>query len=70
MHVHLDRVLVTDDEQGVAELLELLLEGLAVEVPPFDQEHGAVAELRQLLMDRVVAQSILDRRPARGAADR
>ena len=62
VHVHLDGTRVTDDEQRVAELLQLSLERFAVEFLPFDQEHGAVAELRQLLMDRVVAQVLLDPR--------
>ena len=34
VHVHLDRGRVADDEQRVADLLELLLERLAVEVVP------------------------------------
>ena len=51
--VHLQRRRVTDDEERVAELLELGLERLGVEPGSLDDEDGAVAELRELLVDRV-----------------
>src|SRR5258705_9367532 len=60
--MNLDRARIADDEQGVTELLQLLLERFAIELLPFDEEHRAVAELRQLLVDRVVAQVLLERR--------
>src|SRR5206468_652338 len=53
VHVHLDGGRVSDDEQRVADLFELALERAAIEILALDQEHGAVAELRELPVDRV-----------------
>ena len=46
VHVHLERARVADDEQRVAELLELALERFAVEALALDHEDGAVADTR------------------------
>ena len=46
---------VADDEQRVAEPLELLLERVRVELVALDHERRAVAEARQLLVDRLDA---------------
>ena len=54
--VHLERARVADDEQRVAELLELVLERVAVEPFALDQEDGAVAVARELLVDRLDAE--------------
>ncbi len=62
VHVHLDRARIADDEERIAELLELVFERVPVEVFALDQEDGAVAERRELLMNRLVAQVLLDRR--------
>ena len=59
VHVHLQRRAVADDEQRVAELLELRLERVEIEVVAFDDEDRAVAVLRKLLMDRVDADLLL-----------
>ena len=48
--VHPERAGVADDEQRVAEPLELALQGRRVEIGTLDHEARAVAELRQLLM--------------------
>ena len=50
MDVHPERGRVADDEERVAELLELALEGRRVEAFPLDHERRAVAELRELLV--------------------
>ena len=44
---------VADDEERVAELLELALEHVGVEPGALDDEDRAVAELGELLVDRV-----------------
>ena len=49
----LRRTRVADDEQGIAEPAELVLEPVGVEPVAFDDEDGAVAELGELLMDEV-----------------
>ena len=54
--VHLQRRAVADDEQRVAELLELGFELVGVEALALDDEHGAVAVARQLLVDRFEAE--------------
>ena len=56
--VDLQRGLVADDEQRVAEALELRLEDGRVETVTLDDEDGAVAELRELLVDRVEARLV------------
>src|SRR5581483_6820334 len=50
VHVHLQRALVSDDEQRVADLLELLLEPFAIELRALDEEDRAVAVARELLV--------------------
>ncbi len=49
----LERRPVADDEQGVTELLELRLERVGIELVALDDEDRAVAEGRELLVDRV-----------------
>ena len=56
--VHLERGRVADDEQRVAEPLELALERVGVEPLALDHEHRAVAVLRQLLVDGVEARLV------------
>ena len=51
--VNLERARVADDEERVAQLLELGFERVGVEVLSLDHEDRAVPELRQLLVDRV-----------------
>ena len=75
VHVHLQGGAVADDQQRVADLLELRLERVCVEVVAFDDEHRAVAESRQLLVDRARCRARLvrtgasgDRSPATAAA--
>ena len=51
--VHLQGGGVADDQQGVAQLVQLGLDRLGVELLPFDEESGAVAVARELLVDRV-----------------
>ncbi len=46
--VDLERLGVADDEERVAELLELLLDCVAVQPVPFDDERRAVPVLREL----------------------
>jgi len=46
-------VSVADDEQRVAQRLQLGLEGLPVEPLALDDEDGAIAVARELLVDRV-----------------
>ncbi len=58
--VDLQRRVVADDEQRVAELLQLAFERVGVEVLALDDEDGAVPELRELLMDRVEAELLLE----------
>ena len=62
--VDLQRARVADDEQRVAELLQLRLERVRVEAVALDDEDGAVAVLGQLQVDRVEAGlvRVLDRR--------
>ena len=67
--VHLERRRVADDEQRVAEPLELALERVRVEVVALDDEDRAVAVLGQLLVDRVEADAAPPR-PARPGAPR
>ena len=52
VHVHLQRGAVADDEQRVAEPLELVLQRVGIEVVALHDEDGAVGVLRQLLVDR------------------
>ena len=65
--VHLERARVADDEQRVAEPLELRLERVRVEVVALDDEHGAVAEAGELLVDRVERQLVLSTAGASGS---
>ncbi len=58
MHVHLERRRVPDDEQRVAKRLQLPLERGAVETSPLHQEGRAVAELRELAMDRLQSELV------------
>ena len=51
--VHLQRIAVSDDEQRVAELVELRLERARLELVALDEEDGAVAVARVLLVDRL-----------------
>ena len=60
--VDLERFGIADDEQRVAELEQLGLDRVVVEVLAFDHEHGAVAVLRQLLVNRVDVQLLALRR--------
>ena len=53
VHVHLERRLVTDDEERVAEPPELLLERDGIETVALDDEPRAVPEARELLVDGV-----------------
>ena len=53
VHVHLERRLVTDDEERVAEPPELLLERDGIETVALDDERRAVPETRELLVDGV-----------------
>ena len=63
MDVHLERLRVADDEQGVAEPRELRFDLVRVELVALDHERRAVAVARQLLVDRVRAELLaLDRR--------
>ena len=55
VEVNLERGLVADDEQRVAEPLELRLEPVAIECLSLDHEDGAVAVARGLEVDRVHA---------------
>jgi hypothetical protein len=54
--VDLERGVVADDEERVAEPLQLLLEAVRVEALALDDEDRAVAVLRQLLVDGVDAE--------------
>ena len=63
--VHLERGLVADDDERVAELLELRLEPVAVERVALDDEDGAVAVAGRLEVDRLDAGRRLDRRRGR-----
>ena len=56
VHVHLVCGRVSDDEERIAESLQLALELLAHEAVALDDERRAVAELRELLVDRVDAE--------------
>src|SRR5436305_9536060 len=49
----LERARVADDEQRVAERLELRLQRVLVEIASFDEEDRAIPVRRQLLMDGV-----------------
>ena len=60
VHVHLERGAVADDEQRVPERLELGLELVGVELASLDDEHRAVAVARQLLVDRLEPELLLD----------
>ena len=55
--VDLQRARVADDEQRVAERLELGLERVGVEALALDHEHRAVAVARELLVDRLEARA-------------
>ena len=52
VHVHLQRGTVADDEERVAERLEVALEVVRVEVFALEDEDGAIPVARQLLVDR------------------
>ena len=56
--VHLQGARVADDEQRVAEPLQLRLERVRVELLALDEDDRAVAVARQLLMDRVESDSL------------
>ncbi len=61
--VHLERGRIADHEKRVADLLELALERLLSRVLALDHEHGAVAVLGELQVDRVEPERLgLDRR--------
>ncbi len=63
VHVHLERARVADDEQRVADPLQLALETVGVEPVALHHEDGAVAVLRELLVDRLDAElAIVHRR--------
>ena len=49
--VHLQRLVVADDEQRIAELLQLVLDRLLVEAVTLDHERCAIAVARELLVD-------------------
>ena len=68
--VHLERRVVADDEQRVAHLLERRLERRLIELVALDDEHRAVAVLRELLVDRVEAQRLARDLRRRAAARR
>ncbi len=71
VHVHLERGRVADDEQRVADLLEAALERVLVEPLALDDEHRAVAVLRELLVDRIEPERLrLDRRLGELLTDR
>ena len=61
VNVHLERARVADDEEGVAELIELAFECDGVEVFALDEERRAVAEAREFLVDGVDADLVLVR---------
>ena len=66
--VDLERRRVADDEDRVAERLELRLDLVGVEPVALDHERGAVLELREPEMDRVDARrALLDARRRRAA---
>ena len=67
--VHLQRGLVADDHQRVAELLELAPRARGVEPLALDDEDGAVAVAGELLVDRVDA-DVLEPGRKRAAAPR
>ena len=58
VHVDLQRRVVADNEERVPELLERALERDLVEPLALDDEHGAVSELRQLLVDRLQGERV------------
>ncbi len=58
VHVHLQRAGVADDEERVADLLELALERVLVELLALDDEHRAVAVLGELLVDRIESERL------------
>ena len=53
MDVHLERGLVADDDERVAEALEPRLELVAIERLPLDDEDGAVAIARRIEVDGI-----------------
>ena len=55
--VNLQRRAVADDEQRVAERLELVLDRVGVEPRAFDDEDGAVAVARELLVEGLVGEA-------------
>ena len=70
--VNLERRRVADDEQRVAQPLELRLELVPIESVPLDDEDGAMAVAGRLEVDRVVARDLarhLGRRGHRLAGD-
>ena len=58
VNVHLERGRVADDEERVADPLELGLERVLVQAVPFDDEDRAVAELGQLQVNRIEAERL------------
>ena len=62
VHVHLHRRRIAHDEQRIAEVGELILQGRAVEPASLDDEDGAIAVARELLVDGAEVQLLLDRR--------
>ena len=61
MDVHLHCAATADHEQGVAELQELGLELVRVDAIALHEERRAVAELRQLLVDRLEGDRLEER---------
>src|SRR5439155_12918396 len=66
VQVHLQRAAVADDEQRVAEPLELALERVRVELLALDHEDGAVAVARELLVDPLEADLLVSGTRRRG----
>ena len=58
VNVHLERRRVADDEERVADPLELGLERVGVQALALDDEDRAVAELGQLEVDRIEADGV------------
>src|ERR687891_114642 len=62
VEVHLHRAARADDHERVAEAPQLLLEPLGLGVVTLDEEGRAVAEARELLVDRLVRDRLEERR--------
>src|SRR5207249_7339877 len=56
VHVNLQRLRISDDEQRVTKLQQFVFDRLAVELVSLDHEGRAVPVLRELLVDGVGAQ--------------